>query len=547
VSDAVVAPLVVALVAAVVTLGARSYPRLQRGLSLAGAGAYGVAVALLAARVAATGGNRLVYQLSGWPAPFGISLIADGLSVIFLGMSAVVGFVALAFSPGGVDRFGQRLSFHPLYHFLFVGVTGSFLTGDIFNLFVWFEVMLMSSYALVVFYSGPEHTRAGLHYAFLNLVGSAVMLVAIGGLYATVGTLNMADMARRLASPGPAPGGFEVAVPTVLGLSAVLFAVFALKAGVVPFQFWVPDAYRAAPAPVAAVLAAVVKKVGVYAVIRLYFTVFSAAELADPLYGVATFLDFFGPVMLAMAAASVVLGGVGAVACPDLDGLLAYSSIGQVGFIVLPLGVAATAPAPAAGAPVVETVRGLGVVAAVVYAVNHGFAKSALYLASGAVEQATGSTAFEDLGGLAARAPVLAGAFLTAALALVGLPPLSGFFGKLLVFDAAVRGSIPAVAVALGGAVLTIAYFSRAWSRAFWGRPTAGGRFGESTGAAADGGTVSLSRLSPGLVAAAAALALALVVLGVAFDPFLTAAENAARAALDTSGYVDAVLTEVEG
>jgi len=198
VTDIVVVPLLVALVTAILTLGARSFPRLQRGCSVAGTGVYGVAVLALAGRVTRQG--RLVYQLSGWEAPFGITLVADGLSVLFLGLTAVVGLAALVFSLEGVDRFGQRLSYHPLYQFMIVGVTGSFLTGDLFNLFVWFEVMLLSSYVLVVFYSGPEHTRAALHYAFLNLVGSAVMLVAIGGLYATTGTLNMADMARR--SPG---------------------------------------------------------------------------------------------------------------------------------------------------------------------------------------------------------------------------------------------------------------------------------------------------------------------------------------------------------
>jgi len=549
VTDIVVVPLLVALVTAILTLGARSFPRLQRGCSVAGTGVYGVAVLALAGRVTRQG--RLVYQLSGWEAPFGITLVADGLSVLFLGLTAVVGLAALVFSLEGVDRFGQRLSYHPLYQFMIVGVTGSFLTGDLFNLFVWFEVMLLSSYVLVVFYSGPEHTRAALHYAFLNLVGSAVMLVAIGGLYATTGTLNMADMARRLAAPGAAPAGFEVAVPAALGLSALLFAVFALKAGIVPFHFWVPDAYRAAPAPVAAMLAGVVKKVGVYAVLRVYFTVFSAADLPAGA-GADGVLEFFGPVIVVMAAGSILLGGVGAVARPDLDGLLAHSSVSQIGFVLLPLGVAAMAP-PAPGMAPLETVRGLGVVAAVVYAVNHGLAKAALYLVSGAVQRATGTDDFEAIGGLSERVPVLAGAFLLAALALVGIPPLSGFFGKLLVFDAAARGPasvvLPALAVVLSGAVLTVAYVSRAWSRAFWGAPGDERTIGErpdGTAAATDGGSsresTAHSRPPRSLVAVAAVLAISLLVLGVGFDPFATAAENAARAALDTQGYVDAVL-----
>ncbi|MFC7235901.1 complex I subunit 5 family protein [Halosegnis marinus] len=506
----VVAPLLVALVTAIATLLLRAAPRVQRGLSVLGGVAYAVAVAAVFRAVAREG--HLVYALADWDAPVGIVLVADSLSAFMLVIAAVVGLAAVVFSVGYLDPANQTLSYHSLFHFMLAGVTGAFLTGDLFNLFVWFEVMLMSSYVLVVFYSGPEHTRAALHYAVLNLVGSAVMLLAIGGIYAVTGTLNMADIAARLGSGAadPAP---------VLGLSAVLFAVFALKAGIVPFQFWVPAAYRAAPAPVTAVLAGVVKKVGIYAVVRLYFTVFAAATLPVSLPFVAgdSFLAFFGPVMFAMAVGSILLGGIGAVNQPDVDGLLAYSSIGQVGFIVLPLAVAATAPF---GGEVMV----LGIAAALVYSLNHGLAKGLLFLAAGATRRATGATRFADLGGISERDPVFAGAFFLGALALVGIPPLSGFFGKFLVFDVGVRaGATGALAVALVGAILTIAYFSRAWNRAFWGEPVAYER-------------------KPLLVGVVCVLAVALVVAGLAFDPVFRAAEAAAEAAVNRSGYVDAVL-----
>ena len=511
----VVAPLVVALATAVATLLTRRLGRLQVGLSLAGGVGYLAAVAVLVSEVDPLGGaNSVSYQLSNWQAPFGITLVADPLSAFMLALAATVSLAALAFSVRYVDAFGQRVSYHPLYHFMLVGVTGSFLTGDLFNLFVWFEVMLMSSYVLVVFYSGPRHTRAALQYVVLNLVGSAVMLLAIGGLYATLGTLNMADMARRLADPAVAPA-------PVLGLSALLFAVFALKAGLAPFQFWVPAAYRAAPAPVTAMLAGVVKKVGVYAIIRLYFTVFAGASLGGlglPGFAGDSLLGFYGPVLFVMAAASILVGGLGAVSQDDIDGLLAYSSIGQVGFIVLPLAIAATVP----------SVRELGVAAALVYALNHGFAKSLLFMASGTVYDTVGTIEFPDLGGLAETSPVLSGGFFVGAMALVGVPPLSGFFGKLLVFDAAGRaGSALALGVALVGAVLTIAYFSQAWNRGFWGEPSLLVQHGESQGS---------------LVAVVVALALAIVVLGVGFDVVMRAAEAGARAAVDQQAYVDAVL-----
>ncbi|MFB6196030.1 MAG: complex I subunit 5 family protein, partial [Haloplanus sp.] len=402
------------------------------------------------------------------------------------------------------------------------------------NLFVWFEVMLMSSYVLVLFYGDSEHTRAALNYVVLNLIGSAVMLVAIGGLYATTGTLNMADLARRLADPGV----YDVHLLPVLGLSAVLFSVFALKAGIVPFQFWVPAAYRAAPTPVTAMLAGVVKKVGVYAIVRLYFTIFAAASLPESLsipgFDGTTTLAFFGPVLFVMATASVVFGGLGAIGRDDLDDVLAYSSISQIGFIVLPLAVAATVPA----------VRTLGVIACLVYTVNHGFAKSLLFLVSGTVAETVGTREFAGLGGVARRSPVLAGAFLIGALSLIGVPPLVGFFGKFLVFDVAVRalaldaaGAAATIAVALFGAVLTIAYYTRAWNAVFWGEAT--GRVAVDR-VAHDGGTAR-STARTGQVAVALALAVVIVAMGVGFEVVYTAAEAAARAAVDTGGYVDAV------
>ena len=513
----VIAPMLVALVVAIATLLARRSNRTQRALSLLGGGAYAVAVVLLARRVQADG--AAVYQLSDWPAPFGVTLVADELSVFMLGLTAIVAFAAVAFAVFYVDSVGQRVSFHPLYHFMLVGVTGSFLTGDLFNLFVWFEVMLMPSYVFVAFYGRRQETMAALRYVVLNLVGSAVMLVAIGGLYATTGTLNMADMARRLADAG----AYGVDPGPVLGLAGLLFVVFALKAGLVPFQFWVPGAYRAAPAPVAAVLAGVMKKVGIYAIIRLYFTVFAAATVPSgaPLLTGESFLAFFGPVLLVMAAASIVLGGVAAVNQQDLDSVLGYSSIGQAGFIILPLALAASAEG---------SLRALGVAAALVYALNHAVAKGLLFLVSGAVYDGVGSIQFEDLGGLTGRTPLLSGAFFLGGLALVGIPPLSGFFGKLLVFDTAGRsltagfGGGPALVVALGGAVLTIVYVSRTWNRGFWGEAS---------------GAVDTARTPRALVAVVTALALVLVAIGVGFDPVYRAAQAGAAAAVDTGGYGD--------
>jgi multicomponent Na+:H+ antiporter subunit D len=545
-----VSPLLVALVTAVATMLTRPAPRLQRGLSVLGGVGYLAAVLLLAQRVFA--GETLVYQVSNWQAPFGIVAVADPLSSFMLVLAGIVSLPALVYAADFMDEFSQRLTFHTLWHFMLAGVSGAFLTGDIFNLFVWFEVMLMSSYVLVLFYSGARHTRAALSYVVLNLLGSAVMLLAIGGIYATTGTLNMADIARLLAEPGSG-----IAVVPTLGLAALLFSVFALKAGIVPFHFWVPAAYRAAPAPVTAVLAGVVKKVGVYAILRLYFTVFAAAEVGGFAVpglvpaGDGAFLGFFGPIFFVLGAASILVGGVGAVGRYDMDGMFAFSSIGQVGFILLPLGVAATVP----------SLRVLGVTAALLYSFNHGLAKALLFLVSGTVTDAVGSDRFDALGGVAGQAPLVAAAFFVGILALIGIPPLPGFFGKFFVFRTAATawalgapGASLAVAVALAGAVLTIAYFSRVWNDVFWGAAPAAVLAGFGSGLLEpDGGDAteeaSDSGIPPAINQAAGpvqigvlvSLVLALVATGVGFEVLLSAAESAATAALDTAGYVDAV------
>lgn len=514
-----VAPMLAALVTGVATLAVRRRMGVQIAVSLGGVLTYAIAVAALVWRVALSPepAGALTYQLGSWPAPFGITLVADGLSVFMLLMVAAVSVASLAFSASYMTPPEQRTFYHPLFHFLLLGVTGAFLTGDLFNLFVWFEVMLMASYVFVAFYGRPEHTRAALWYVVLNVVASSVMLLAIGGLYAVTGTLNMADMARRLADPA----AFGIRIGPVVGLSALLFSVFALKAGLVPFQFWVPSAYRAAPLPVTAMLAGATKKVGMYAIIRLYFTVFAAASVSVDLPGIAgdSALAFYGPILFCMAAASILVGGIGALSAKSLEGVFAYSSISQIGFIAVPLAIGASAVSP--------ELRRLAVLAALVYALNHALAKATLFLVAGAVRSAAGSSRLAELGGLASRSPTLGGVFFVGVLALVGIPPLSGFFGKLLVFDVTVRArSMIALVLLLVGTVLTIAYTSRTWNRGFWSPPSA-----------------AVSAASPDRVqlVVLVTLALAIVGVGVGFDPIYELADAAATAAIDRGAYVDAV------
>ncbi|MEF8855883.1 MAG: proton-conducting transporter membrane subunit [Haloplanus sp.] len=526
-SSPVITPLVVALGTAVLTLVLGQRPRMQRATSVAGTVGYVGAVAgvVWAFVLAPAAPGAAAYQVGDWPAPFGITLVLDGLSAFMLTIAAGVGLASILFSVRYVAPENQRVYYHPLFHLLLVGVTGAFLTGDLFNLFVWFEVMLIVSYVFVAFYGTDYATAASFRYLVMNVLGSALMLVAIGGLYATTGTLNMADMAQRVADPA----AYGVDPAPVVGLSTLLLAVFALKAGLAPFQFWVPAAYTAAPPPITAMFAGVTKKVGMYGVIRLYFTVFAAAPVAVDLPGIvgSSPLAFLAPVLAALGAASIVVGGFGAVGQDRLEGTFAYSSIGQVGFIAIPIAVAAAAD-PAG------TLRGVAIAAALVFALHHALVKGLLFLSMAAVEDATGTDSLRDIGGVAGHSPVLAGTVFVGLLSLIGLPPLTGFFGKFLAFDAAVRGlatdpgvlSVFALAALLLGAVLTILYATQVWIDGFWGPETP---------------AVEVATVESGQVAILVALATVVVLVGVGFDPVYRFAETAASAALDGEAYIDIV------
>ncbi len=522
-SALVIAPMLVVLVTAVATLLLGRRPRARAAVSLGGGAAYAVAVAAIDWYVvlAPDAPGIATYQVGDWPAPFGITLVADGLSAFMLTMVAVLGVASLVFSTRHLPGGEGRSYYFPLFHFLALGVTGAFLTGDLFNLFVWFEVMLMASYVFVAYSGGPQHTRAAFWYVTLNLLASAVFLLGVGGIYATTGTLNMADLAQRLAEPA----AYNLDPVPVIGLLGLLLSVFAIKAGLVPFQFWIPTAYRAAPPQITALLAGATKKVGIYAIIRLSFTVFAdanvAVDLAIPATGIAidSPLAFVGAALFVMAGASILLGGIGAVGRDSLEGVFAYSSIGQVGFIAVPVAIGATVTAP--------ELRQLAIVAALVYALNHTLAKGLLFLSVGAVRTATGTSSFDDLGGLAKHSPPLAISVFVASLALVGIPPLSGFFGKLLVFDAAARaGAGPVIVLLLVGSLLTIAYATRLWNRSFWGAQTP---------------AVEAAAIDRVEVTVLVVLAATILAVGVGFEPVYEFATAAAEAALDTEGYIEAV------
>ncbi|MHB1224207.1 MAG: monovalent cation/H+ antiporter subunit D, partial [Gemmatimonadaceae bacterium] len=416
-------------------LGRRSIA-LQRAVGLT-ATAIGLAVAVGLATTAA-GGDYTVYRLGDWPAPAAIVLVLDRLSALMVLLTAIVAVGSLAYACLGTDRKGAH--FHALFQLQLAGLNGAFLTGDLFNLFVFFEVLLIASYCLLLHGGGAARLRAGLHYVTLNLAGSALFLIAVGLLYAVTGALNMADLSVRVAQVAPA----DAALVRAAGL--LLFVVFALKAAVLPLYFWLPKSYAAATGPVAA-LFALMTKVGVYALLRVSTLVFG------PLAGPAA--DLALPWLLPVALATQAAGVLGALAARDLRRLQAYLLVTSVGLMLGGIGLYSEQ----------------GVAAALYYLAHSTLITAALFLLVDLIARQRGATGPRLRSAVAVSQPaLLGGLFFVGSMAVVGLPPLSGFLGKALVLAATPldgRG-IWLWAVTLTAGLLSLVACSRAGSIVFW-------------------------------------------------------------------------------
>lgn len=430
-----VLPVVVpALLAAVLFTEGGNGTRFARGASLSGTAVLLVVALLLFERAA--GGGIEVYSLGNWPAPFGIVLVLDRLSALLLVLTAVVALAALAYAVHGWDTRGRH--FHALFQLQLMGINGAFLTGDLFNLFVFFEVLLIASYCLLVHGLGKPRLRAGVHYVVINLGGSTFFLIAIGLLYSVTGTLNMAHLAGRIAAASPE----DIALVKASGL--ILFGVFGIKAAAFPLYFWLPAAYASACAPVAA-LFSLMTKVGVYAIVRVSTLVFGDGPFADPLQ----------PWLPAVAMATLMLGSVGALGAESLARLVAYLTVASVGTMLIAVGL---------GTPG-------GLAAAIFYLTHSTLVIAALFLLVEILARQRGPLGDEIRPGPMLRTPTLIGLlFFIGAATAAGLPPSSGFFGKLMVLRSA--QDLPLTAwtwstVLLGGFAALIGC-SRAGSMLVW-------------------------------------------------------------------------------
>ena len=432
----IIAPIVLpALLAPFIVLAARYHIGIQRALSLAGVVALVVIATALALQ--ASDGTITLYRLSDWAAPFGIVLVADALSTLMVLLTSVLALFVLLYAIGsGWDNRGRH--FHALFQFQLMGIIGAFLTGDLFNLFVFFEVLLIASYGLMIHAGGNARMRAGVQYVLFNLIGSTLFLFALGAIYAETGTLNMADLAQRVALIGPEETvGIRVA-------AVLLLLVFAIKAALVPLHFWLPSSYAEAPAPVAA-LFAIMTKVGAYAIIRVYTLIFPP-ELA----ATQGLHDLW---LLPAALVSVAIGMMGVLAAKKLDRLVAFAVIGSMGMVMVTLSLFTPE----------------GIAAALYYIIHSTLAGAGLFLIADLVRTGRGGLDLNAQPPMAGAA-LTAGFFFVGAIAMAGLPPLSGFLGKLLVLNASF--SAPQAAwiwgVVLVSSLVSILGFARAGSILFW-------------------------------------------------------------------------------
>ena len=424
-------PLLIPFATALLCLAFSRFRNLRRTLGVGGTALHFLAGIALFLQVKNQGIQ--VLNLGDWPAPFGISIVVDLFSAIMVLIASFMGLVIAVYSLSDIDREREGFGYFPFYNFLLMGVCGTFITGDMFNLYVWFEVMLLSSFILLTLGGERNQLEGAIKYVSLNLVSSVLFLTALGILYGVSGTLNMADLAVKIKTTVP-----QGLVTTV----AMLFLVaFGIKAAMFPLFFWLPASYHTPPVAVTAIFSALLTKVGVYSLIRT-FTLLFTQDIA-----------YTHTIILVLAGFTMVTGVLGAVAQNEMRRLLSFHIVSQIGYLLMGLGL----------------MTPLALAGAVYFMIHVIIAKSALFLVSGIAHHFQGTFHLTRLGGLYRASPALATLFLLAAFSLAGLPPFSGFFAKLALVKAGLEvNQFIMVAVALFVGILTLFSMMKIWNMAFW-------------------------------------------------------------------------------
>jgi multicomponent Na+:H+ antiporter subunit D len=430
----VILPIVIPLVGAAAGMLLRNHYRLQSWLC------FGAMVAALASSLVLlgqvwAGGQAAIFQVGGWPAPFGIVMVADLLSATMVVMSQLVMAGGMLYALGAKDQVVRYPMFFPLFLTLAIGLTGTMMTGDLFNMFVFIELMVISGTALTAASDDRFGPEAAYKYFYISLFAAIFMLLAVGSLYVSYGTLNMAQLAFLVAA--------EPQQPLLPLAVALLTATFMIKSAVIPFHFWQPDFHTAAPTPVHAVLSSVVVKAGIYGFLRMTTLLF------------IDFAPTIQMILMVMGAFGIFFGGLGAVGTYDAKRMLAYSTLGQLGFILVAIGW---------GTP-------LALAAAVIYSFNHSLIKSAMLMLAGSVaSRAAVKTAdFANITGLGKVTPQAGILFLLGGLALAGIPPTNGFVSKMTLFQSGIEAeAFISLGVVAAASLITLVYVGRAYQRIWW-------------------------------------------------------------------------------
>ncbi len=485
-------PVVIPFATAVACALAWRSLRLQRVLSLAGVVALLLAAVAIFARVRETG--PIAAQAGGWPAPFGITFVADMLSAVMVLVTGVIALATLVYGLADASAEEERRGHHTLSHAMLAGICGAFLTGDIFNMYVWFEVMLIASFGLLVVGGRRDQLDGATKYVGLNLIATVAFLSGVGLLYGATGTLNMADLHVQLEG--------RMGETAILASAALLIFAFGSKAALFPLFFWLPASYHTLSFGTSALFSGMLTKVGVYALIRVFTLVFDVEGTP-----VQTLL-------LVAALLTMVLGVLGAAAQMNVRRILSFHIISQIGYMIL--GLALYTP--------------LALLGGIFYVIHHIIVKANLFLIAGIMNAYSGSEELRRTGGLWRHRPWLGVLFLIPALSLAGMPPLSGFWAKLIILQATLeQGRWISAFVVLAVGLLTLYSMSKIWNEAFWK-------------AHPDGEAALTGRPGPAMLIPSIVLAGITVCIGLYAAPFVEVATVAAAEILDPAAYVAAVM-----
>jgi multicomponent Na+:H+ antiporter subunit D len=494
-SNLLVLPILIPMLFGVLCLLAYRSSRLQRILGVAGT--IMLFSASLALFLVTLKQEVIVLQIGSWPAPFGITLVADLFSAMMQLLTSIIGLAVGIYSLAMISEGRIAFGYYALFHFLMMGVNGAFLTGDIFNLYVWFEVMLIASFVLMALGGERAQMAGAFKYVIINLLSSAMFLAALGILYGMAGTLNMADLAVKFSQINASTSRALISTLAVLFLAA-----FGIKAAIFPLFFWLPASYHTPPAAVAAIFSGLLTKVGVYALIRVFTLIF----LQDT--------AFTHLLILILSGLTMLVGVLGAMAQHEFRRVLSFHIVSQIGYMLMGLGLFTP----------------LGLAGSVFYIFHHIIVKTNLFLVSGIVEYLGKTAVLKKLGGLYRSQRWLAILFLIPALSLAGIPPLSGFFAKFNLIKAGlVESQYWVVAIALLVSLFTLFSMIKLWNEAFWKpdpRPAA----------------AATTRLKLTMVLPIVFLATLTVLIGLGIGPVFDLALRAGVQLADPVEYINAVL-----